>query len=217
MALTPAQRGRPARRLLGTALLLWPLLAAAAWIDWWLTPDQQGRVHFERGEHERAARAFTNPEWKGLAFYAAGDFVAAAQVFAGIETAAGRFHLGNALAQQERLAEAVAAYREALTLRPDWEPAAFNLQWVQGLLELERQEYEDAGGTGGKLAADDFVFSDRAAGAQQTMTAEEAAAQGLTDAELERMWMRRVQTTPGDFLALKFAYQAQNTSEAERP
>jgi len=37
------------------------------------------------------------------------------------------------------------------------------------------------------------------------MTAEEAAAQGVSDAELEAMWMRRVQTTPGEFLRLKFA------------
>ena len=32
--------------------------------------------------------------------------------------------------------------------------------------------------------------------------------QALSDAELQATWLRRVQTTPGDFLRAKFAYQA---------
>ena len=31
--------------------------------------------------------------------------------------------------------------------------------------------------------------------------------EGLTDAQLEALWMRRVQTTPGEFLRLKFGFQ----------
>ena len=41
------------------------------------------------------------------------------------------------------------------------------------------------------------------------MSTEDAIARGLSDEQLQEMWMRRVQTTPGDFLALKFAYQLQ--------
>jgi Ca-activated chloride channel family protein len=186
-----------------------PTLAASL-LDWWLTPDQQGRYYFERGEYQMAARAFEQSEWKAIAFYKAGDFANAAALFETMESPQGYFNLGNALAKQEKLEPAVAAYRQALQLKPDFPEAKFNLDWVSGLLELARKEYDDAGGTGGKLGADRIVFDERGAQGQGEMSAQEVQAQqGLSDDELRDMWMRRVQTTPGDFLRLKFSYQLQ--------
>ena len=196
-------------------LAVLPVRAVQAdFMDWWLTPDQQGRLAFEAGDYALAAQRFTDPLWKGLALYASGDFAAAAVWFGTLETAYGYFYLGNALAHQGRLADAVAAYGEALALDPELEEASLNLDWVAGLLALDEQTYEDAGGTGGKLGADDYVFSDRAKDAKDAMSAEEAAARGLSDEQIEEIWMRRVQTTPADFLALKFAYQYQEMQEA---
>lgn len=183
--------------------------ARADFRDWWLTPDQQGRMAYEQGDYARAARLFTEPMWKGLAFYAAGEFASAAVLFEQLDTPEAIFQLGNARAHQGRLSEALAAYTRALARKPDLEEARFNLEWVEGLLELENREYDDYGGTGGKLGADDVVFSDRASNAQQSMTEIEARSQGLSDEQLQEIWMRRVQTTPGDFLELKFAYQLQ--------
>ena len=200
---------KAARRTI-LALML-TLLAAgsahAAFVDWWLTPDQQGRVLFERGEYAQAAQRFSDPLWKGLAYYASEDFVSATTWFAQVDTAYGYFYLGNSMAHQDRLEEALAAYDEALALEPEFGEAQFNRDWVQGLYELSQKEYEDVGGTGGKLGADDFVFDDRAKNAEQTMTEAEASAQGLTDEQIESIWMRRVQTTPAQFLEIKFAYQ----------
>lgn len=190
-------------------LLLTPLPAhAEGFIGWWLTPDQQGRLYFERGAYQKAARAFERRDWKAIAFYRAGDFANAVALYQTMETAEARFQLGNALAKQEKLAPAIEAYRQALALRPEFPEAAFNLEWVEGLLELDRKEYEDAGGTGGKLGADRIVFDKRGAKGQGEMSAQQLQAEkGLSDAELQDMWMRRVQTTPGDFLRLKFSYQ----------
>lgn len=190
--------------------------ARGDFVDWWLTPDQQGRLAFEAGDYGVAARLFTEPRWKALAFYADGDFESAALYFETLDSAFGFFYLGNALAHLGRLEESLAAYRTALAIEPEWDEVTFNLNWVQGLADLDAAEYEDAGGTGGKLGADDFVFSDRARNAKQTMTAEEAASQGLTDDQIEEIWMRRVQTTPAEFLGLKFAYQLQH-GEASEP
>lgn len=186
--------------------------ARADLIDWWLTPDQQGRIAFERGDYARAAQRFVDPLWKGMAYYASGDLANAAAYFATVETPVGRFYLGNALAHAGNLPEAIDAYRRALELDPDLEAAAFNLEWVQGLAALDEKAYEDAGGTGGKLGADDYVFSDRAQEATQSMSAEEAASQGLSDEQIEEIWMRRVQTTPAEFLASKFARQLNRES-----
>lgn len=181
--------------------------ANAAFVDWWLTPDQQGRLHYERGEYNLAAQSFTDPLWKGLAYYASADFASAASWLSQVDTAYARFYLGNALAHLDRLPEAIDAYNAALELEPGLDEARFNLEWVSGIYELSRKEYDDYGGTGGQLGADDFVFSDRAKNAEQTMTDAEAASQGLSDQQIEDIWMRRVQTTPAEFLAYKFAYQ----------
>lgn len=194
-------------RLTLVLILLVTGTANAAFVDWWLTPDQQGRLLFERGEYAQAAQRFANPLWKGLAYYASEDFVSSATWFAQVDSAYGYFYLGNSMAHQDRLEQALAAYDEALALEPGFAEAQFNRDWVQGLYELSQKEYDDHGGTGGKLGADDFVFDDRAKNAEQTMTEAEARQQGLTDAEIESMWMRRVQTTPAQFLQIKFSYQ----------
>ena len=94
--------------------------AHAAFIDWWLTPDQQGRVLFERGEYAQAAQRFSDPLWKGLSYYASEDFVSAASWFAQVDTAYGYFYLGNAMAHQDRLEDALAAYDAALTFEPEF-------------------------------------------------------------------------------------------------
>jgi Ca-activated chloride channel family protein len=86
---------------------------------------------------------------------------------------------------------------------------------VQGLYDLSQKEYEDFGGTGGKLGADGFVFDDRAKDAEQTMTEAEARSQGLTDEQIESIWMRRVQTTPAQFLEIKFSYQLAQEGDEE--
>lgn len=199
------------------ATILSLLAGCEATVDWWLTPDQHGHRLYEQGNYSAAARAFEDPLWKGVAFYAAEEFASASAMLAPIDSAYARFYLGNSFAQRDLLAEAAEAYRQALQMQPSFAEAEFNLNWVSGLLELEQREYDDYGGTGGKLGADGFVFDDRAQNAQQTMTDIEAQTEGLTDAQIEDIWMRRVQTTPADFLAIKFAYQLAEpaTGEAE--
>ncbi len=177
-------------------------------LDWWLTPDQQGRFYFQRGEFQKSARAFEQNSWKAIAFYKAGDFANAAALFKKDKSSKGLFYLGNALAKQEKLEPAIEAYKEALLLNPNSDEAVFNLNWVEGLLNLSKKEYDDAGGTDGKLGADKIVIDERGAKGKSETSAQQLKAQnGLSDQQIRDMWMRRVQTTPGDFLAYKFYYQ----------
>lgn len=203
-------------RILTFLYLLWLPVPAFAdgFADWWLTPDQQGRWHFERGNYQDAARLFERQDWKALSFYKAGDFANAAQFFEKDESAQGRFYLGNALAKQEKLALAVQAYNQALKLQPEFPEARFNLEWVEGLLKLDEKEYEDVGGTGGKLGADRMVVGKQGNQAKSEVSTRELQSEkGLSDQEVRDMWMRRVQTTPGDFLAYKFSYQFSNQEQ----
>ncbi len=195
-------------RLLVLALSLLGLGCAPSW-DWFLTPDQQGRLWLERGDPIRAARSFEDPLRKGLAYYEAGDWASAAGALAPLESVEGRFQYANALARLERLPEAIDAYESVLAQSPELPEAVFNLDWVRSLYEQDQKEYEDAGGTGGKLGADKIVFDERGSKGKGEMTRQDARAAGLSDEQMREMWMRRVETTPADFLRLKFSYQAQ--------
>lgn len=199
-------------------LALFPKAAFAdGFIDWWLTPDQQGRFYFQREDFQKSARAFEQTEWKAIAFYKAGDFSNAASLLENAETPEDLFYLGNALARQEKVTAAIDAYNRALRLKPDFSEAAFNRDWVQGLLDLSQKEYDDDGGTGGKLEADKIVVDKRGNEGQGEMSAQQVQTQkGLTDEQIRNMWMRRVQTTPGDFLAYKFSYQLSANNAAKK-
>lgn len=207
------------QRIILTTLFLavWPATASAvSFVDWFLTPDQQGRMYFEQGDYARSAQRFETRLWKAIAYYKAGDFASAVAIFGKLGTAEGAFYLANCYARQEQLGQAIAAYQRALDLRPDFPEAQFNLEWVKGLKKLDDKEYEDDGGTGGQLEADRIVFDERGAKGQGEMSTTELQARtGLSDSELQDMWMRRVQTTPGDFLQFKFAYQLHKPGNGE--
>lgn len=182
-------------------------------IQLWLTPDQQGRLKYEQEQYQDAARLFVDNRWKALSFFMAGDFSNAAVLFGKFDTPWGYFNQGNALAKMEKLQPAIDAYSRALKLKPEFPEAEFNLGWVTKLLELDTKEYDDAGGTGGKLGADKIVIDERGAKATGEMSMQELQAQqGLSDEAMQEIWMRRVQTTPGDFLRLKFSYQLSTQS-----
>lgn len=182
-------------------------------IDLWLTADQQGSFFYQQEEYVSAAQRYEEIYNKGLSYYAAQDFYNAIASLQSIETPEAFLATGNAFAQLNQLQESIDAYNEALALKPDYEAAKFNLNWVSGLKILDEKEYEDVGGTGGQLSANEFVVDDKADDAVGEMNEQEMRAQGLSDKQMQDMWMRRVQTTPGDFLAYKFAYQSQQKEQ----
>jgi len=184
-------------------------------MDLWLTPDQQGRYHFDRDEYSEAAGHFEDPLWKGIAYYQAEDFDAAIDQFARRETPDSLFNLGNAFARLGNYEESVASYDEALALRPEYQDAAFNRDLIQALIDRQKEEEEEyAGGTGGMLEADEIVVDEQGKkGEAAEMTQMEEAA--LSDEQLAELWMRRLQTTPANFLRMKFAFQAAKR-EAEK-
>ena len=62
--------------------------------------------------------------------------------------------------------------------------------------------------TGGKLGADEIVFSDqKSPSSAPDEQVEVEGGQELSEAELRAVWLRQVQTKPADFLRAKFAYQ----------
>ena len=74
----------------------------------------------------RAAQAFQDPLWRGIAWYRAGEFEKAATSFALRDTAEAHYNQGNARLMLGKYDDAIAGYDRALATRPDWKEALEN-------------------------------------------------------------------------------------------
>ncbi|MDX1655460.1 MAG: VWA domain-containing protein, partial [Candidatus Competibacteraceae bacterium] len=90
-------------------LLSPPPVRAQDWSVLWLNQEQRAAAALARGELQRALELSDDPLRQGTAAYRAGNFEAAAAAFARVSGAEGHYNRGNALAQQGRFAEAIAA------------------------------------------------------------------------------------------------------------
>lgn len=177
-----------------------------------LTPDQRAYRDYAQGNYELAAANFADPMWRGVSLFKLGEFKQSAGVFAGYEKADFAFNRGNSLLMQGQYTEAADEYSRALELRPEWGDAMTNREIALGRAARLKQEGGDM--TGGMLGADDIVFttgdSPPSSGEEQT-----EGGQQMSDAEINAVWLRQVQTKPADFLAAKFAYQYATRPAAE--
>ena len=176
---------------------------AFSWLGLWLTPDQQGQRLMSRGQFAEAAKRFDDPLRQGVAWYRAGEFEKATQAFSRVSSPESKFNLGNAWLMLGKYDQAIASYDEALETRPDWKEAQQNRDLAAARAKLIH-------GTGGDLGdqregADKVIFDqDKPPSGQET---EVAGAQAMSDAAIQSIWLRHVQTNPADFLKAKFAYQ----------
>jgi Ca-activated chloride channel family protein len=153
-----------------------------------------------------------------VAQYRNGDFEDAAKTFARVPGAVGAFNQGNALLMHGQYEKAIASYDRALGFRENWPEALDNKA-----IAVARQAKLDASGEdraeeqADAYDPDEIKFDQK--GEDQKGRPIELADQSLSNEELRATWLRQVQTTPGDFLRAKFAYQAahaESVSESAR-
>ena len=142
--------------------------------------------------------------WRGAAFYRAGDYERALDAFALVDSAEAYFDLGNSYAALESYEQAIASYDAALERRPDWTEARENLERVRARIPSEPEGSEDAPGGEPTFSADQVEIDDKA----DQGTRGEVEMSALTDDQLAEMWMRRLSTSPADFLRRRFAMEA---------
>jgi Ca-activated chloride channel family protein len=173
------------------------------WLDLWLTPDQQGRYYYEKGEYQKAAERYEDPMWKGLALVRAGDDEGALNAFALSDSAEAWYNQGNSLAHLGRYPEAVEAYQQALAHRHPWREAQENLELVQSLIpKAKKKDNDKEQEISPNLPPDQIKFDEKGKKGKRAQPAK------IDPAKMADIWMRNIQTTPADFLRQRFAIQA---------
>lgn len=132
------------------ALLLFCLLpnySEASLSDYFYNGEQQANQAYEKEDYITASESFQDPYRKGVAYYRAGNYTAAEEMFRQSTrpevASSAAYNLGNALVQQNKLQEAVVAYEEVLKKWPHHKPAKDNLELVKKMIEQQQQEQKE--------------------------------------------------------------------------
>ena len=184
-----------------------PSPASAGVVDWFLTPDQQGRHAFEARRYRRAAELFVDPLWRGYALYRDGQYAEAMTVLARVETAQAAFISGMAALKGQKYRDGVRAFQTALERNPDYPGAAQNLSTAEAIVAYVEaaREASDTGEDRG-IGADEVVYDNEAdRGVETEMKAPQEDGAGLMTTE---QWMNTVDTRTGDFLRQRFQLEA---------
>ncbi len=216
LAALMARRGFLAALLLMVMLGTRPASAADGDLGWfwqlWLTSDQRAQLLLDRGEPARAAGLFTDPVRRGVALYRAGDYQGAAAAFASADTAEAQYDRGNALMMVARgWNDAIPAYDRALALRPDFPEARDNraiaeaFRRQQEAAEKDREANQTDDPEARPPTPDDTVTDQPPDPGKPEDPAANQVGQGMSDGDIQAMWMRRVGGTPADFLRQRFA------------
>ena len=102
--------------------ILMPTYSQASLSNYFYNGEQQGNQAYENGDYTAACRSFQDPYRKGVAYYRMGDYTAAEDKFRQSTrpevASSAAYNLGNTLAQQNKLRDAIAAYEDVLKIGP---------------------------------------------------------------------------------------------------
>lgn len=107
--------------------------------------DEIAQESYLNQDYAQAAADFKNENWKGAAHYKNKNYEAALQSFEQDDSADGWYNRGNALAHLNQIKEAIAAYQQALTRRPQHQAAQENKALLEKLLEQQEQQQSENG------------------------------------------------------------------------
>ncbi len=213
-----------------------PAVAASWWDNAFKTPDQQAGQSLRAGQNEAAAALAQDPMLRGEALYRDGQFEAAAGAFGQVAGPDGHYNRGNALAMQEKYADAISAYEQALSQDPELEDARHNKELLEELLEQQQQEQqqqenqdnqEQSEGDseqqseqptedeGEEEQEQQESASEEGEQSEQPEQTEPMAAEELDAEEKQSLeqWLRRIPDDPGGLLRRKFQLEYQRRGQ----
>ncbi len=224
-------------------LLLMPIYSQASVDSYFCNAEQQAGQAYENGDYTTAAQAFQDPYRKGVAYYRRGDYAAAEEMFrqsARPEIAScAAYNLGNALVQQNKLHQAIAAYEDVLEKWPDFTQARENLELVRKMLEQQEKDKEDESqkdspseenepdNSQEKENSDSDEPSQKSPEEEEAPDAEEQEQSLPPQQEREKptprsqedldadLWLNQIKNDPKSFLKNKFYLESKNNGTKE--
>ncbi|PSL21998.1 VWA domain-containing protein [Shimia abyssi] len=180
--------------------------------DWFFTPDQQGWLAYRKKDYAIAADRFADPYARGVAQYRAGQYEAAAQSFAQLDTADAAFAAGMAYVKSRGYRNGVRAFERALEIDPTHQGANNNLPIAKQIVDfVETQREQSDTGEDSGIGADDVVFDNEAQrGAETELSAPAEDKPSMLTAD---QWMNTVDTATSDFLLQRFRLEASEASQ----
>lgn len=118
-----------------------------------ISNDRAGRLMLWAGYPDLAAHMLTDPAWRGVAYYRAGEYKSAIAALQATRSAEAAYNLGNALARGGNLPLAVRAYDIALKRDPGDNAAYANRQFVQSLMQSRKEAEDTVAGLASSTAA----------------------------------------------------------------
>ena len=107
------------------------------------TKDQVAKQDFQNGDYQQAQQTFEDLQWKGASAYKAGDFETALQHFQQDKSTSGLYNQGNALAQLNKLDEAIEAYKQVLKQDPNHQQAIANKTLLEQMKQQQEQQDQE--------------------------------------------------------------------------
>lgn len=211
---TSSSRQRFRKRLL-------PVLAAAVPVVlliagtvrnpfFWETAIQRGDRLLKAKKYTEAAKVYPDPWHSGLALYQGGEFEAAAKTFARVPGADGAFNAANAWLMHGQYDQAIAGYDRALGFHAGWQDAIDNKALAIARRDHMKVSDKDREQESANAYKPDAIVQDLKGENQKPADKPQGDQEPMDNASLQASWLRRVKTTPGDFLRAKFAWQAQH-------
>lgn len=121
-----------------------PISTQASLPSYFYNDEQKANHAYENENYQTAADGFQDPYRKGVAYYRMGDYQSAEEMFLQSTrpevASSAAYNLGNALALQNKLTEAIKAYEDLLKKWPDHKQAKENLELLKKKQDEEQQQ-----------------------------------------------------------------------------
>lgn len=210
------KQGQSIAEIVGGILVLGVLVGGSVMNpNFWSSPDERGDALMAKHQYSAAAKTYADPLRAGIAQYRDSQFEAAAKTFARVPGATGAYNAANAWLMHGQYDTAIASYDKALGFKPGWQEALDNKQLAiarRDAMTISDKEREEEAT---EAYDPDKIVVDNKGG--ETKDPQQKPLEGQKDAGLQESWLRRVKTTPGQFLKAKFAWQDQAQSGSAAP
>ncbi|WOH38633.1 hypothetical protein RI844_05280 [Thalassotalea fonticola] len=186
------------RWLLTVILLITTIIYSnpQAFINLWLSRDQQAMLMIEREEFGKAALTFSEQHWVAYSYYANGEFLQAAMVFSQIPGEVALFGEANALAHAGNINLAIIKYEKLIENNGQHVHAQHNLAIVK---EVAKNQVKTEAKGGGGPSPDNAVQMSE----EELAKIKDKPQKNQTKLTGE-MWLQQVEQNPTKFLQKKF-------------